>query len=54
VFQVVHGSQPKFTLPEIVQDIHRAVRFIRAHAAEYGVDPNDWASPGKVQAATCR
>jgi acetyl esterase/lipase len=40
VFQVVHGSQPKFTLPEIVQDIHRAVRFIRAHAADYGVDPN--------------
>jgi acetyl esterase/lipase len=40
VFQVVHGSQPKFTLPEIVQDIHRAVRFIRVHAAEYGVDPN--------------
>ena len=40
VFQVVHGSQPKFTLPEIVPDIHRAVRFIRFHAAEYGVDPN--------------
>jgi acetyl esterase/lipase len=40
VFEVVHGSQPKFTLPEIVQDIHRAVRFVRTHAAEYGVDPN--------------
>ncbi len=40
VFEVVHGSQPKFTVPEIVQDIHRAVRFIRYHAAEYGVDPN--------------
>jgi acetyl esterase/lipase len=40
VFQVVHGSQPRFTLPEIVQDIHRAVRFIRSHASEYGVDPN--------------
>lgn len=40
VFEVVHGSQPRFTLPEIVQDIHRAVRFIRVHAAEYGVDPN--------------
>nr|AFG17170.1 EstJ [uncultured bacterium] len=39
VFQVVHGSQPKFTLPEIVQDIHRAMRFIRGHAKEYGVDP---------------
>ncbi len=40
VFEVVHGSQPKFTIPEIVQDIHRAVRFIRTHAADYGVDPN--------------
>jgi acetyl esterase/lipase len=40
VFEVVHGSQPKFTVPEIVQDINRAVRFVRFHAAEYGVDPN--------------
>lgn len=40
VFQVVHGSQPRFFLPEIIQDIHRSVRFIRTHAAEYGVDPN--------------
>jgi acetyl esterase/lipase len=40
VFEVVHGSQPKFTVPEIVQDVQRAVRFIRYHAAEYGVDPN--------------
>ena len=40
VFEVVHGSQPKFTIPEIVKDIERAVRFIRYHAAEYGVDPN--------------
>lgn len=40
VFAVVHGSQPKFTIPEIVPDIHRAIRFIRQHAAKYGVDPN--------------
>jgi acetyl esterase/lipase len=40
VFQVVHGSQPKFTLAEILQDIHRAVRFIRSNASAYGVDPN--------------
>src|SRR5947207_13617373 len=26
VFAVVHGSQPKFTVPEIVEDMHRAVR----------------------------
>lgn len=40
VFAVVHGSQPKFTIPEILQDMHRAVRFIRHHAKEYGVDPD--------------
>ena len=40
VFAVVHGSQPKFTIPEIVEDMNRAVRFIRYHAADYGIDPN--------------
>jgi len=40
VFAIVHGSQPKFTIPEITQDIHRAVRFVRHNAAKYGVDPN--------------
>jgi acetyl esterase/lipase len=39
VFAVVHGSQPRFIIPEIVQDIHRAARFIRHNAATYGVDP---------------
>jgi acetyl esterase/lipase len=40
VFAVVHGSQPRFTVPEIVQDMNRAVRFIRHHAPEYGIDPD--------------
>jgi acetyl esterase/lipase len=40
VFAVVHGSQPKFAIPEVLEDMHRAVRFIRAHAREYGVDPD--------------
>lgn len=39
VFAVVHGSQPKYTIPEILEDMHRAVRFIRHHAKEYGIDP---------------
>jgi acetyl esterase/lipase len=38
VFAVVHGTQPKFTVPEIVEDIHRAVRFIRYHAKDYRID----------------
>jgi acetyl esterase/lipase len=40
VFAVVHGSQPKFTIHEIKQDINRAVRFTRHNAARFGVDPN--------------
>jgi acetyl esterase/lipase len=40
VFAVVHGSQPKFTIPEILEDMHRATRYIRSHAKEYGFDPN--------------
>jgi len=38
-FTVVHGSQPKFTIPECVADINRSVRFIRAHADEFKIDP---------------
>ncbi len=40
VFAVVHGSQPRFTIPDAVADMKRAVRFIRYHAKEYGIDPN--------------
>jgi acetyl esterase/lipase len=40
MFAVVHGSQPKFIIPEAMQDIHRAVRFVRANAGKYGVDPS--------------
>jgi len=40
VFAVVHGSQPRFTVPEIIQDMNLAVRFIRHHARDYGIDPD--------------
>src|SRR4029077_17396708 len=40
VFAVVHGSQPRYTIPEIVADMNRAVRFIRHHAGDYQIDPN--------------
>jgi acetyl esterase/lipase len=40
VFAVVHGSQPKYTIPEILPDMHRAVRFIRHHARDYHIDPD--------------
>lgn len=40
VFAVVHGSQPRFIIPEITQDMHRAVRYIRQNAKKYGIDPD--------------
>jgi len=40
VFAVRHGSSPRYPLSEIVADTRRAVRFIRQHAREYGVDPD--------------
>ncbi len=38
VFCVLHGSQPRYAIPDAVADLHRAVRFIRYHAGDYGVD----------------
>lgn len=40
VFAVQHGSQPRYTVPEIVEDTHRAVRFIKANAKKYYVNPD--------------
>jgi acetyl esterase/lipase len=39
LFIVRHGSAPQFKVPEAVADVRRAVRFIRAHAKDYGIDP---------------
>jgi acetyl esterase/lipase len=46
VFAVVLAGQPKFTIPEMVSDLNRAVRYIRYHAAEYGVDPKRFGISG--------
>jgi len=40
VFAVRHGSSPRYPMSAIVADTRRAVRFIRQHAREYGVDPD--------------
>ena len=39
IFPVYHISQPQATVMEIVEDVNRAVRFVRHNAREYGVDP---------------
>ncbi len=40
IFTVMHGSQPRYAIPDAVSDIKRAVRYIRYHAAKFGIDPN--------------
>lgn len=40
VFAVHHGSAPRFKVPEAVSDVRAAVRHIKMHASEYGVDSN--------------
>ena len=40
VFAVVHGSQPRFTIPEAIGDMHRSIRFIRSKADEFQINPN--------------
>lgn len=46
VFAVVHGSQPRFVIPEIQQDLHRATRWIRHHAARWNLDPEKFGVMG--------
>jgi acetyl esterase/lipase len=38
VFAVRHGSSPLFKVPDAVDDVRRATRYIKANAAEWGVD----------------
>jgi acetyl esterase/lipase len=39
VFAICHVSQPESTIQDIIQDMHRGIRFVRYHADEYGIDP---------------
>ncbi len=40
VFAVIHGSQPRYAIPDAVSDIKRAVRYIRYNAGKFSIDPN--------------
>lgn len=40
VFAVRHGSSPKFSIAEAVADVRRSVRFVRANAERFQVDPD--------------
>jgi acetyl esterase/lipase len=40
VFHIVHGSGPRYAIPDNINDLKRAVRFIRYNATRFGIDPN--------------
>ena len=39
LFLVRHGSSPYFKVPDAVNDVRRAVRYIRLHAKKWEIDP---------------
>lgn len=39
-FAINHRAAPRFTYPDAVEDAQRAVRFVRHHAGEFGIDPD--------------
>lgn len=40
LFVVMHGSQPRYAIPNAITDIKRAVRFIRFNSRNYNIDGN--------------
>lgn len=40
VFAVLHGSQPRYQVRDIMGFMHRAVRFIRTNADRWNIDPD--------------
>ncbi len=40
VIPVFHGSSPRYHVPDAYADVSRALRHIKRHAAEYGIDRN--------------
>ncbi|HLO82717.1 MAG TPA: alpha/beta hydrolase [Chitinophagaceae bacterium] len=40
VFMVAVGSQPRFAIPDEIEDLKRAVRYIRYNAKQLGVEPD--------------
>jgi len=38
VFSINHRGAPRFHHPAAIEDLQRAIRFVRAHARDYGID----------------
>lgn len=39
VFALNHRAAPRFHYPAAIDDVQRAIRFVRFHAKDYGIDP---------------
>ncbi len=40
VFVINHRAAPRYKYPAALEDVQRAVRYVRRHAARFGIDPN--------------
>ncbi len=40
VFLVMHGSGPRYAIPDAVADVKRVIRYVRHHAAAYKISPD--------------
>lgn len=39
IIAVRHGSSPKYVIPEIVEDVRKALKHVHEHASEWQIDP---------------
>ena len=39
VFLISHGSRPRYKVPEIIDQVQRAIRYVRYNTVMFGVDP---------------
>jgi acetyl esterase/lipase len=39
VFAINHRAAPRFHYPAAIDDVQRAIRYVRLHARDYGIDP---------------
>ena len=46
VFAINHRATPRFHYPAAVEDVQRAVRFVRHHARQFSIDPNQLGAVG--------
>ena len=46
VFLVSHGAKPRFKVPDIIDQIQRAIKYVRFNAKHFEIDPNRFGITG--------